>query len=271
MSIEPAGSPAGSDLGHVLRSPGEATQWKLFLILLAAPIVAAVAIIPYTIDLMGQTSASPAITVEWQIVIQIITNLILSVPTVAIGVWLGPRIGLTAPLLTTWLAGERSELRRLLTRTVPAAAVGIALGALVAGASILISPRFPSAFAPVTAPSPLHGFLAAISAGITEEIWLRFGIMTFLAWLFFKVHPGSSAMWLANVLAALAFAALHLPLAGTLMPLTGLVLAWVLTVNGALGIGFGWLYWRRGLEAAVMAHFAADVVLHALAPALGSA
>jgi hypothetical protein len=31
---------------------------------------------------------------------------------------------------------------------------------------------------------------------------------------------------------------------------------------------FGWLYWRRGLEAAIVAHFAADLVLHVAAPLL---
>ena len=35
-------------------------------------------------------------------------------------------------------------------------------------------------------------------------------------------------------------------------------------LNSLAGIAFGWLYWRRGLEAAMIAHFAADLVLHVL-------
>jgi hypothetical protein len=31
---------------------------------------------------------------------------------------------------------------------------------------------------------------------------------------------------------------------------------------------YGWLYWRRGLLSAMVAHFATDVVLHGLTPAL---
>lgn len=37
--------------------------------------------------------------------------------------------------------------------------------------------------------------------------------------------------------------------------------------NGLGGLVFGWLYWKRGL---VAAHFATDVVLYVVAPAVGS-
>jgi hypothetical protein len=32
------------------------------------------------------------------------------------------------------------------------------------------------------------------------------------------------------------------------------------------GAAFGWLYWKKGLEAAMIAHGSADVVLHVLGP-----
>jgi membrane protease YdiL (CAAX protease family) len=35
----------------------------------------------------------------------------------------------------------------------------------------------------------------------------------------------------------------------------------------SVGVLYGWCYWRRGLLAAMVAHFSADIVLHAL-PAL---
>ena len=43
-----------------------------------------------------------------------------------------------------------------------------------------------------------------------------------------------------------------------------------LVLNGIGGIVFGWLYWKRGLLAAVLAHFSADVVLHVVVPLLGT-
>jgi membrane protease YdiL (CAAX protease family) len=37
-------------------------------------------------------------------------------------------------------------------------------------------------------------------------------------------------------------------------------------LNGLGGLAFGWLYWKRGLESAIMAHFSADIVLHVITP-----
>ena len=39
-----------------------------------------------------------------------------------------------------------------------------------------------------------------------------------------------------------------------------------MTLNGMAGIGFGWLYWQYGLEAAMLSHFSADILLHGLGP-----
>jgi len=36
--------------------------------------------------------------------------------------------------------------------------------------------------------------------------------------------------------------------------------------NGVIGIIFGWLYWKKGLESAMIAHFSSDVVLHLIVP-----
>ena len=41
-----------------------------------------------------------------------------------------------------------------------------------------------------------------------------------------------------------------------------------LLLNGIGGIVFGWLYWKRGLLAAMLAHFSADIVLHVVTPLL---
>ncbi|HXO41236.1 MAG TPA: CPBP family glutamic-type intramembrane protease, partial [Thermoanaerobaculia bacterium] len=34
------------------------------------------------------------------------------------------------------------------------------------------------------------------------------------------------------------------------------------TLDGVAGIVLGWLYWRRGLEAAIAAHLAADAFIY---------
>ncbi len=66
----------------------------------------------------------------------------------------------------------------------------------------------------------------------------------------------------AIVGSALLFGAGHLPIAamlagGLTLPLT----LYVITGNSIFGIVAGFLYWRRGLEAAIIAHMSVHVVL----------
>jgi membrane protease YdiL (CAAX protease family) len=35
-------------------------------------------------------------------------------------------------------------------------------------------------------------------------------------------------------------------------------------LNGLLGLAFGYLYWTRGLESAMLSHFSADLLLHVI-------
>jgi membrane protease YdiL (CAAX protease family) len=67
----------------------------------------------------------------------------------------------------------------------------------------------------------------------------------------------------ANVVAALAFGAGHLPMAAQVFGgLTTMVVVRTIALNALGGIVFGSLYSRWGLERAMVAHFCADIVLH---------
>ena len=97
--------------------------------------------------------------------------------------------------------------------------------------------------------------------GIVEELLLRWGIMSLFVWLAWRRERRAPAgpvlvrldgSWLRP---PLLFAAGHLPVLHLLIPdppawLIGLVLA----ANALPGMLFGWLFWRRGLEAAIGAH-----------------
>ncbi|MBA2459265.1 MAG: CPBP family intramembrane metalloprotease [Gemmatimonadales bacterium] len=102
--------------------------------------------------------------------------------------------------------------------------------------------------------------------GITEEILLRWGLMTVLVWLLRLPRRGQGApppvhMWLAILASALLFGAGHLPAAAALVgELTREIVAFVVGANTAFGILFGYLYWRYGLEAAMVAHGAAHAL-----------
>jgi hypothetical protein len=77
-------------------------------------------------------------------------------------------------------------------------------------------------------------------------------------------------LWIANVIAALAFGAGHL---GTVMVMTGasslselnpLLLVEIFLLNGVMGLVAGERYMKDGLVAAAGVHFWADIVFHVL-------
>lgn len=150
--------------------------------------------------------------------------------------------------------------------------LGIVCGVAVIIGDLLFAPvngigRFPHPPFPVS-------ILASMTAGIGEEIMFRgfvFGLWgLILNWLFKRFNGRTIALWIANIIAALAFGAGHLP---TLFFLTGassfadlnpVLLAEVFILNGLIGLVMGQRYMKDGLVAAAGVHFWTDVVFHVI-------
>lgn len=82
--------------------------------------------------------------------------------------------------------------------------------------------------------------------------------------------PQGPALALSVGLAALLFGAAHLPAALQIFPSSPIVVARTLVLNPVLGVPFGWMFVRRGLEHAIVMHFAADIALHVVGPLVSS-
>jgi membrane protease YdiL (CAAX protease family) len=152
------------------------------------------------------------------------------------------------------------------------ALLGLVCGVLlVIGDLLFASSNGIGRFPHPTFPSSI---LASISAGIGEEIAFRgfvFGLWGFiLNWLLKRFNARTVALWLANIIAALAFAAGHL---GTALVMTGastvaelnpILLTEVFILNGLVGIVAGERYMKDGLVAAAGVHFWTDIVFHVI-------
>jgi membrane protease YdiL (CAAX protease family) len=190
-----------------------------------------------------------------------------------IGLRFAHPVGLDAPWLRAIL------FRRPLVQQQWASAIGLGLAAgfVIVGLDPLFAPHLPAPFhaqqAPTAGTSAGAGFLASFYGGIAEELMMRLFAMTLLVRLFSIFsggRAGSPQFWGAIVLAAILFGVGHLPAAAQTWPLDAIVVTRVLLLNGVGGLVFGWLYWKRGLESAMLAHFSADLLLHVAAPlALG--
>ncbi len=115
--------------------------------------------------------------------------------------------------------------------------------------------------------------LACLYGGLYEEILTRLFLVTLIAWLANKALRKSNArlspaaFWISNLVVAILFGLGHLPSASLVMPITPLVVAVALSFNGIAAVVFGVLYRKRGLEAAMVAHFTADFVIYVVGPA----
>lgn len=102
---------------------------------------------------------------------------------------------------------------------------------------------------------------SVLYGGVAEELMLRFFLMSLIAWLIWKLFLRKaetapiSAVRAANVIAAVLFAAGHLPATslffGTLTPL---LLIRCFLLNGGFGLLFGWLYRKYGIQYSMLSH-----------------
>lgn len=259
-------------------------EWDVFLLLLGMNIAASVLIVPYAESLQqsaGGIQGSGQAAIPWLEVVaaQAVSGLCVNGPLLAAGLFIAQWIDLGAPALAGLL--HRQPIEHLRRRLLAGLGVGLAIGAILLGLIHLTQPIVNAELARMgipllegASPPAWQGLLAAISAGITEETLLRLFGLSLVAWIGRWLtgrregRPSAAILWIANVIVALAFGALHLPTASSLAPLTPVIVTQVMALNGLAGLGFGWLYWRFGLESAMLAHFSTDVVIHVLAAAL---
>ncbi|WP_268876550.1 CPBP family glutamic-type intramembrane protease [Litchfieldia alkalitelluris] len=63
-------------------------------------------------------------------------------------------------------------------------------------------------------------------------------------------------------MAAVLFGVGHLPAAFSIFGKSRLVVTRTILLNAIPGILFGWLYWKFGIEIAILSHFLSDICLH---------
>ena len=183
------------------------------------------------------------------------------------GTWTAPAAGLGTPIIDAALTR-----RPFFRAALPLAGISLVAGLAVALAVVVLDVAVFAQLASgalASRPAPWTGVLAALYGGLTEEIVLRYGVMSMVVSALKRLLRGSAAYWAAIFFAAVVFALWHLSQVAAATPLTQPLVARVLVLNSLAGIVFGWLYWRRGLEAAMVSHGAAAFVLHVAVPSIG--
>lgn len=255
-------------------------NWKVFLILWVAAIIAVILLLPYAmqvqssaIDLTKLPLPLPAL-----LAIQVVQNAIIFAVVIFAGLFFAGRVGLATPILDSVTRGERvaDKVRAILPLSI---ILGVVTTLIVLGLEFFyFQPAMMKELGNSAAalnlrtaqPAAWKGFLASFYGGIAEELQLRLFVMSLLVWLGKFISktaedkPTRAVFWIANILAAVLFGLGHLPTTALLVPLTPLIVTRAVVLNGLIGVVCGWLFWKRGLESAMVAHFSADLILHVL-------
>lgn len=109
--------------------------------------------------------------------------------------------------------------------------------------------------------------IATVTYGaVIEEVMLRLFFMSLIAFVLYKVfekkndRPSIAVIVVANVIAALLFAAGHLPLTNILFGLSPIIVFRCFLLNGGLALLFGFLFRKYGIRYAMIAHGGCHIV-----------
>lgn len=193
----------------------------------------------------------------------LINPTIILIISVLIGTVLYRKVNLSSPLIehTIGLKNDPLNISNIFKYGLFG---GIISGVLLSFVNFIFKPILPSEFLELG--ESLKPTLAArfLYGGLTEEILMRFGLMTLIVWLSSKILKGTKplAYWIGISMAAVIFALGHFPIAFQAVnnPSIGL-LTYILIGNTIGGLLFGWLYWKKGLESAFIAHIVTHTIM----------
>ncbi len=197
---------------------------------------------------------------------------IVTLPACYLGLVLGRQINLGVTQFDELLSRQPCAIQRLRADLLVAAFLGLLTGMALLLLRLLTEPYLESDLPQLGFRGVAGGLAVSFGAAVAEEVWFRLGLMTLLVWGLSRFRrdktPSPTMIWSVIVLSAITFAAAHLPQlvahgAGTAVGVIGTLFG-----NVLVGTLFGWLYWRSGILAAIVAHFSVDIVLHVLSVAV---
>lgn len=251
-------------LVHVAEDqPFPVVRMGLVLWLLGMP--GAVALAWSQSPLLGAISAvgTSAQNAAWLVVLG--TGVLLAL-AIWLGLKLGSQVGLNSPLIRVAVQG-RIPWRGMRVLSLPGLAGGVAGAAWMVTLTIFW-PENMTWVAPVydlpLLPKILYG-------GFTTELLLRFGLLSLVMWLLWKAlgqpkeRPSRYLGWLAIVIAAVLSGAILVYLGWTAAgAMTAMVLLQLLAYEVVYELLSGFLFWRYGLESAMLAHVVTYLLSHGL-------
>ena len=174
-----------------------------------------------------------------------------------VGIWLGKKTGL-------WQDGRRLKFKPIIISLFFAIVGGLALIL----PDLLFFGKYNEAIMNSYAEKPTVVYIigAILYGGVIEEVMLRLFFMTVIAFILWKLFarkeekPTLAILVASNIIAALLFAAGHLPATFMMIGSSPLILFRCFLLNGGFGLLFGYLYRKHGLRYSMLAHAGCHIV-----------
>jgi len=235
---------------------------KLGLTLFALGFLGVLTMLTMTLPIPEEMAHFPPFVVKLLILINPTVLLLIAV---AVGTALFDKVNLKVPVISSLLKIEQEDYKTIFTQQLK---YGVSLG-LLAGILIVAIAQIYSVFLPEELKALENQIVPTLAArflygGITEELLLRFGVMTLVIWIAFKLTKqlNNTAYWIGIFVSTVLFAVGHFPAVfAALSNPSSLLLSYILIGNSVGGLIFGWLYWKKGLEAAIIAHIFTHVAM----------
>lgn len=242
-------------------------NWRQVAILFALGMVgvfSALPMIPAFISASGQEPPLPMFVIQMLSTLQ---SAVILFALVILGAYLAPKVNLGAPILDAWLHkswGDVDIKQKLFAGVIG----GVLGGILIIGFYLLFLPHLPEDFVVNAEEFSPPLYTKVLYGGITEELLIRWGLMSFFVWVLYRLTQSQTSKVmpinyvLGIVISSVVFGVGHLPAANMLSPvMTVSLVIYIIIGNSIFGLIAGYLYWRKGLESAILSHVLAHLVM----------
>lgn len=196
--------------------------------------------------------------------IQLLQSSVIVAFSVWVGIVLSSKVDLHTPYFEA-IVTNKNMLNQLRPQLKPGFTAGFIVGIFLIGINYFIPSEL---IANTPQVNTIHRILTEVFyGGITEEILIRWGLMTLILWLLWRCiqqnnnTPNQLIVWIAIIASSLLFALGHLPAAHALVGhLTTNIVIYIIICNTIAGVVFGFLYKQYGLEAAMISHAFAHII-----------
>jgi len=232
-------------------------------------VISVLPVIPQLIAIQNQPIPFSIFQVQ---VITFIQSGVLILGAVILGSIFSLKVNLSAPVLEAIFKGE-PVLTKFKPQIIPAFLGGILGGVFIVIFALKFQALLPSEFLLAAKKLSMPWYARIFYGGIAEELLIRWGLMSFLVWLLYRCFQNGAQeikpiIYVSAIfVSAVVFGLGHLPMAHALSSVVNIpLIVYILVGNAIFGFVAGGLYWKYGLECAIVSHMLAHITMVILEP-----